>query len=140
MKIGFIGFLLMTNIFTSLFGQSPVNWTFHFKDIGDKVDIVATANIQKKWAIYSQFTEEDGPIPTTFYMSEEVVVFEEGKNVISEMDPHFEVQVLKFKDKAVFTFQLEKKNKKALSGYVNFMTCDEERCLPPTRVPFNYSW
>ena len=55
LNFGFIFFLLFS---FSLYGQSPVNWNFEFRDKGDKIEVIATASMQKNWNIYSQHTED----------------------------------------------------------------------------------
>lgn len=120
--------------------QSPVSWAFSFEDKGDEVRVKATATMQKNWTIYSQHTEDNGPVPTAFYIDDNKVVFSETSKVKKEFDELFEVNVLKFKDKAEFEYTVKKGKKRAISGVVQFMCCDNEKCLPPTDVPFNYSW
>jgi len=55
------------------------------------------------------------------------------------MDPIFEMKVIKFLDDE--DYQVRQRVKvldpsKKLSGYLTYMTCDDERCLPPTDVDF----
>lgn len=126
--------------FSILVAQSPVSWYFDFKDNGEEVKVTATANIQKNWTMYSQHTEDNGPVPTAFYIDDNKVVFSETSKVKKEFDKLFEVNVLKFKDKAEFVYTVKKGKKRSVSGVVQFMCCDNEKCLPPTDVPFNYSW
>ena len=123
-----------------LAAQSPVSWDFSFEDKGQKVKVIATATMQKNWTIYSQHTEDNGPVPTAFYINEKKVIFSEVSKVKKEFDELFEVSVLKFKEKAEFVYTFNKDMKRSFSGVVNFMCCDNEKCLPPKDVPFNYSW
>ncbi|MBK6362773.1 MAG: hypothetical protein IPL63_17615 [Saprospiraceae bacterium] len=137
LNFGFIFFLLFS---FSLYGQSPVNWNFEFRDKGDKIEVIATASMQKNWNIYSQHTEDNGPIPTGFYIGEELVVFQENSKAIKHLDPLFEVNVIKFKENASFSYIYQKGAKKEIKGYVTFMACNDEKCLPPSDVPFNFTW
>ena len=59
------------------------------------------------------------------------------EKAIKEFDNMFDVDVIKFKDKAIFTKKFPIKKGVSLSGYVTYMTCDGEKCLPPTDVPFD---
>lgn len=136
------------NIFFSLLmfgalhlsGQNPVTWKFSFEDKGEEVLITAVADILPGWAIYGQELGDDGPIPTQFYVNGTPVVFSEKSKGKKEMDPIFEIEIKKFKKQAVFTHGLKKETSKKLEGYVTFMTCDDEKCLPPVDVPFKFTW
>ncbi|HMR43954.1 MAG TPA: hypothetical protein PKC40_08975, partial [Saprospiraceae bacterium] len=45
----------------------PVKWSFDSKSLGnDEFDLIFTATIKEGWTIYSQFTSDDGPVPTSF--------------------------------------------------------------------------
>lgn len=123
----------------------PIKWSFSVENINDiEYDLIATADIPKSWNIYSQFTEPGGPVPTTFYFEEgshyERVgeVNEEG-NKKEGPDPLFGgIRVAKFAEgKVVFTQRIIWHDTKTpVSASVEFMACDDERCLPPEEVPF----
>lgn len=124
-----------------MFGQkvpAPVHWQFELvQNLDQSFQIVATAKIDNGWFLYSQFTADDGPIPTTFTIDDKVVQFVEKSPVITEMDDIFGVEVKKFKKESTFIFTLPSTDAKFVKGYVNFMTCDGARCLPPVDVEFN---
>src|SRR5690606_26877123 len=119
---------------------APVTWTFNYQEKGDKITVTATAKIAKNWSVYSQFTEDNGPIPTSFYIGDVKVVFKEKSKPVKQIDALFEVEVIKFKNEAVFTYEIEKKLLSAREGRVEYMCCDDEKCLPPTDVAFKISW
>jgi len=124
----------------NFFGEngSPVSWTFETKKIDDQnVEVIATATMQKTWVLYSQFTDDNGPIPTSFVVNNMEVKFDEKSKAIKEFDNMFDVEVIKFKDKAIFTKTFPVKKGESLSGYVTYMTCDGMKCLPPTDVNFD---
>jgi thiol:disulfide interchange protein DsbD len=117
--------------------QEPVTWTFDVKKLNDsEYEITATADINKGWTLYSQFTDDNGPVPTSFVIGTETVSFEEKSKVIKEFDPLFDVNVMKFKEKAIFVYKLKKPQTEKVTGYVTFMTCDGEKCLPPADKEF----
>jgi len=123
--------------------QDIVSWTYDFEKTGENTGwLVMTAQMQENWVIYSQHTSDGGPLPTIFdieesddyTMANEVVEISEPIKLFSEM---FEVDVIKFKDKAVFKKQLQNVKKGAIiKGSVSFMTCDGEKCLPPKEIRF----
>ncbi len=118
--------------------QSPVNWEFEIKKSeGSTIEIIATAQMKTPWVIYSQFTDDNGPIPTSFLVNGETVKFDELSKSKTEYDELFEVNVTKFSEKAVFTKKLEKGTLSDWNIEVEFMTCDGERCLPPAIVSKN---
>jgi len=118
--------------------STPVRWSFEIKKINNiEFEILATATIEKGWILYSQFTDDNGPVPTQFVIDEQVVRFDEKSTSMKEFDPLFEVEVIKFKDKAIFSKIIKKSATGNVSGYVTFMTCDGAKCLPPADVNFN---
>jgi len=127
----------------SIHGQAtPVSWSFNITktDDGDR-KLVATATIADGWHLYSQQTDSDGPVPTSFTYSGidpvgKTIELTEAKTVYSEL---FEMNVSKFSKNAVFE-QSFKKKAGAKSGQVivNFMCCDNEKCLPPSDVVFDF--
>ena len=61
---------------------------------------------------------------------------EDGK-AIEGMDELFGIAVKKFKERAVFTQRVEvKEGLQEISGYIEFMSCNDEMCLPPREIPF----
>ncbi len=124
---------------------NPVKWTITLTPgpDGDHV-FLAKATIEKGWWVYSQHLEsEDGPIATTVNFDpgshyKLVGANKESANVKKVFDKVFEMQVSKFAE----YYTIEQKIKvtdpsKPITGYVNFMTCNDERCLPPTDVEFS---
>lgn len=125
----------------------PVKWQMTSQAVGDdEFDLIFTANIDDGWSIYSQHTDPSGPVPTAFYFdagdhySAEGEVAEKGDKKEGP-DPLFAgVTVIKFTHGPVVFTQRVKVADYAtpITGYLEFMTCDDERCLPPTEVDFNF--
>ncbi len=125
----------------------PVKWSTEARALGgDEYLLVFRAEIDPKWAIYSQFLEgDDGPVPTSFTFDQgshyERVggVEESGPHRKDAFDPIFEMQLVKFYDEATFTQKVKVSDKsKPITGYLSFMTCDDTQCLPPTDVDFSF--
>lgn len=121
---------------------NPVKWTTEVKRISEtEAELIATAKIENKWHLYStKATEGDdpGPIPTTFTFEktndyELVGNIIEGKP-IKEHDPNFDMIVTYFAKSATFKQKIKINNKGIFRvvGNVNFMVCDDQKCLPPT--------
>lgn len=137
----FTGVLLLG--FNALIAQkiTPVTWTFELKKISNtEYEIIASADISKGWTIYSQFTDDNGPVPTQFTLGSETISFEEKSIPTKEYDALFEVDVIKFKNKAIFTKIINRADKNEIKGFVTYMTCDGEKCLPPTDAEFLFKF
>lgn len=113
---------------------------------GNEFDLIFTAVMDKGWSIYSQHTSDDGPVPTSFsfetgdHFTRVGEVSENGGKKKEGMDPFFEVNVIKFIEGPVAFIQKVKVKDytKPITGFLEFMTCDDESCLPPTEVDFNF--
>jgi len=133
-------------ISTALFAQNPIKWSFSTKDVGNcQVDLIITGVIDDGWYTYSQFLEsEDGPVATalTFKEAENYKLVGKAKEsgeIIKVHDKVFDMMLTKFKHKAIFTQRVELKNPAAtIEGYMNYMVCNDEMCLPPKDVDFNF--
>ena len=136
-------FFFLASGFSQIF--DPVDWSHSLEHVeGDEFVIHFDAVIEDGWYVYSQFLEEDGPIPTSINFdspSFELVgkPEESGPQRKMEYDRNFEMDLIKFKKSARFSqkFKVNDYSQK-LTGYLNFMTCNDTRCLPPTDVEFEY--
>ena len=110
--------------------------------------LVYTAAIQEGWTVYSQFTSDDGPVPTEVYYEKAEGITLDGKSIESGHrkegpDPLFDnVNVVKYlADQPLSITQnitLTDKTK-PVSGFLTYMACDATKCMPPTDVEFNFS-
>ena len=129
---------------------NPVKWELSVVPVEPlEYELVFTANIEKNWAIYSQFLEEGGPLPTV--ISFEVSPFyetlgapyEKPLNKVTKHDAVFEMVVSKFYKRAVFVQRIKIIEQSAfdLIGNVEYMTCDDSRCTykPDNPFAFNYT-
>lgn len=128
----------------SAFGQDkslPVKWSFDIIPEGKQYVFKAIAKLDDNWAIYSQHTEDGGPVALKFFYDEKIKL--EGETIeeseaIKKMSNLFEVEVIKYKKEAIFTQRFSNINElKTFSGSLKFMCCDEQRCLAPTVIEFD---
>ena len=124
----------------------PVKWTFSSANKGKEAELVFSATIDKGWHLYSQFIEDGGPIPTAFVFEpgegyELVGTASEGK-ATEYYDPNFEMDLKYFSTKAEFKQKIKFKGTAnvTINGFVEFMVCDDERCLPPDQVDFTFEF
>lgn len=121
----------------------PVTWTHTVQSTataGEYV-LVSTASMDGNWCLYSQYTDANGPVPTTFTYDDGVSLVgktEEVSEAISKYSDLFELTTIKFLGQAefrqVFTTSDETPS---ISGTLRFMTCDGSRCLPPKEIAFS---
>ncbi len=120
----------------------PVDWAFESKDNGDGTfDLVMTASLDKGWYIYSQDLDDGGPIPTAFEFEEGNLVGEvrEEGDLIEKYDELFAMNLRKYSNEVSFVATVKGSAGDDVSGYLTFMTCDDERCLPPEDVDFEFT-
>lgn len=117
--------------------EQPVSWTFSLGNSGDVHAVLAQAEVEEGWYVYSQFLEQGGPIPTSLDFSQTPGIVLNGKateegDAISGYDDLFEMEVTKFKHHASFTqaFTLPK-GVSTVNGTIEFMACTSKKCLPP---------
>ena len=147
MKNFFLYFFLVSLTWTTAEAQilEPVKWSTSVEKISDtEYDLISTAKIDRGWHLYSQDVPEDGPIPTTFIYDTgadaEVIgntVEEEGRTVD---DPVFNMRIKFFEDAAEFRQRISLINKELsiVKGEVEFMVCDDIRCLPPSYIDLDF--
>jgi hypothetical protein len=124
--------------------ENPVKWSYAAKKVNDKVyQVVITATLPKPWHIYSQYTPDGGPKPTKFiYTKNPLLVIsgepKENGTLKTVHDNNFGVDVKYFGEKVEFvqTVQLKTAAKTSVSGTIDYMVCNDEKCLPPTKQPF----
>lgn len=122
----------------------PVTWSFSKNDLGNKeYELVFTADIDNNWHLYSQKIEMQPPA-TLFVFEDNPAIEFIGKVIETEseenFDPNFDMMIRYFSDKAVFTqkVKLLEGESTVIKGMVEFMSCDDMRCLPPTELEFSF--
>lgn len=136
------GLFLTLSLSAQIF--EPVNWEFTAKMVNATTyELHATANVDAGWNIYSQYTEEGGPFPTTFDFKGNKGIQLKGKpkevgDLHEKYEEVFMVDTRFYNDKVVFiqTIDLKDKTIKTVTGTVTFMACNDELCLPPTEEEF----
>lgn len=140
-------FLLAILIFP-VFAQihEPVKWSFSQQDLGnDEVMLIMSAKMDKGWHLYSQFIPEGGPIPTTFQLEKNQNYKAIGKvsepKPITQFDKNFNMNLQFFNGRVDFKQKIKKTTEKTfkINGTLEFMTCDDEKCLPPSYVDFDFT-
>ena len=139
-----LGLILVVFSFFLGFSQSddnPAIWTYEAEKITDtEYNLIFKADIYEGWHIYSQFTDENGSLPSEFTFEKagedyELVGTTAESETLVEYSDIFEVDETFFKEKAVFTQRI-----KLLNPEVNQITVDlfyqicKEVCIPKDEI------
>lgn len=135
--------LISISAFSQIF--DPVKWKTSTEKISDtEYYLISTATIQKGWHLYSQKVPKGGPLPTVFnYENQNGKItlinntLEEDSHVID--DPVFKMKINLFDGRAVFKQKIAITQEiKEVKGSVEFMACNDVRCLPPKEVELSF--
>lgn len=126
--------------------QEPVKFKAELKTLAaGEAEIVFTATIDKGWHVYSTDLGDGGPISATFNVekiSGATVVGKlqpKGKEIAS-FDKLFEMNVRYFESTAQFIQKLKLTGGAyQVQGYLEYGACNDENCLPPTQVEFDFT-
>ncbi|MBQ8770420.1 MAG: thioredoxin family protein [Bacteroides sp.] len=140
--------LLMVLGLTTAFAQiqDPVQFKYEWKKISDtEAQIVFTGTIDAGWHVYSTDLPEGGPISATFNVDQieglelDGKLTPEGKEIES-FDKVFDMKLRYFEEKAVFVQKLKITGANYfIEGYLQYGSCNDENCLPPTNYEFSVS-
>lgn len=129
------------------FGQiiEPIKWSFDSKQDGRDVELVFTAHIDPDWHLYDTYLPEGGPIATQVVFEDSTLFDFDGElqkepEPVEKFDEIFMMTLRFFSDEATLTQKVRLKNDEPveISGYVLFMGCDDEMCLPPNEAEFSF--
>jgi thiol:disulfide interchange protein len=124
----------------------PVDWTFESRKINRKeTDLFFKAEIDNKWHLYSQDIPKGGPIATSFTFTPSGNYRLSGKTVeVSwpevKYDPSFNMDLKMFSKEAIFKQRIVLLTDQdfLVEGSIEYMTCDDSRCLPPVEEAFTF--
>jgi cytochrome c biogenesis DsbD-like protein len=125
--------------------STQVKWNYTAKKIADKTyEVHMTATVGGDWHIYSQNVGVDGPIPTKFTFTKNPLLVPDAKvnevgKVISKNEEVWGGTVRYYENTVDFVVKVKTKGsaKTNLAGKVEFMVCNDEKCLPPSEVDFS---
>lgn len=135
--------LLFLTFSLGIFSQieDPLKWATSVEKISDtEFVLVSTATIDDGWHLYAQDVPEDGPIATSFtfentknnYLLKGNTTEQEGVTID---DPVFEMKIKFFENSATFKQTIQTQTDlNYIRGVVEFMVCDDTRCLAPTEI------
>lgn len=124
--------------------ESPVKWSYAAKKISSTEAVVLLrATIQDGWHIYSQNVKDGGPIKTsfTFAPSKEYSLVGQTSEPtpVTKYESAFSMNVSYFEKTVTFQqkIKLKSANASVVKGKLEYMTCNDHKCLPPEDVEFS---
>jgi thiol:disulfide interchange protein DsbD len=142
-KVLAIAAALMITIGAKAQVETPVKWSYAAKKTSPTEAVVfLKASIDNGWHIYSQNVKEGGPIKTSFKFTPSKDYTLVGKPVepkpTTRFEKAFSMNVSFFEKEVVFQqkIKLNSPNATAVKGSLEFMTCNDQKCLPPDDVNF----
>ena len=138
--------VLFTILSFSSFSQifNPVEWKFSQEQISDtEVELTFKASIDEPWHMYSQLVDEE-MLATKFtfiYNGDTIISILKEPKPSEEYDETSDIMLLYFSEEVIFTQKLEinSLNKLEISGYVDYIVCDNGSCLPPDYSEFSFT-
>jgi DsbC/DsbD-like thiol-disulfide interchange protein len=123
--------------------ETPVKWSYAAKKLNDSEAVIfLRATIQDGWHIYSQNLKEGGPIKTSFKFtpSKEYALIGTTSEPapVTKYEDAFKMNVSYFEKSVTFQqkIRLKSSNVTAVKGQLEYMTCNDKKCLPPEDVDF----
>ncbi|TAJ13497.1 hypothetical protein DMA11_08775 [Marinilabiliaceae bacterium JC017] len=123
--------------------EEPVKWTVKVKEINKwEVQVIAHATVEQGWKLYGLNVPADGPFPTNLVLEESdnyraIKTPVEVTAAHVKYDEVFDMDVPYFKEEATISQNVRiTKRPAVIKGYMEFMCCNNEKCLPPTSSEF----
>ncbi|NDP20303.1 MAG: thiol:disulfide interchange protein [Paludibacter sp.] len=131
----------------STFAQiyEPVKWSQNLKSTSETTaNIVIKATIDEGWHMYGLNLPKGGPISTSVVFekienAEKVGNIQTPSKLLKAYDANFDMELNWYANEAIFIQKIKftDASKVSIKGYVEFMVCNDQSCLPPTKSPFN---
>ncbi len=124
--------------------EDPVKWSYAGKKLSSTEAVVLIkATVDEGWHIYSQNLKDGGPQPTKFTFTPGTNYTLVGKTIepkpITKYETSFKMNVGYFEKSVVFQQKVKLKGAGpyVVKGKLEFMTCNDHKCLPPDEVEFS---
>jgi DsbC/DsbD-like thiol-disulfide interchange protein len=123
--------------------EHPVTWAYAAKKTSETdVTVFLKATIQTGWHIYSLNVKDGGPIKTSFTFAKSKDYVLVGKAIepkpITKFEKVFSMNVSYFEKEVLFQQKIKLKSPSVtiIKGQLEYMTCNNTKCLPPDDVSF----
>ncbi len=137
--------LLLGSFYVSAQILDPVEWVFSKEQqTANEYELRLTASMDPGWYIYGTDLAPGGPIPTA-------ITFDagEGFELVGDLtypeaevkfDPNFDMDIPMYGGSVTFTqlVRVVSASTVRVTGELEYMSCDDERCLPPDFISFAF--
>jgi DsbC/DsbD-like thiol-disulfide interchange protein len=124
--------------------ETPVKWSYAAKKISSTEAVVfLKATMEDGWHIYSLNVKDGGPIKTSFTFAPSKAYSLIGKasepKPVTKYEKSFSMNVSYFEKEVVFQQKIKLKlpNASVVKGKLEYMTCNDHKCLPPEDIDFS---
>ena len=145
-RIMTVATLMLVSILAMAQMQTPVHFSVSQKQVSpSEVDVIFTGKIDKGWHVYSTGLPDDGPISATLTSETSEGAKAEGKlkaqgKEISQFDNLFGMKLRYFENSVTFVQRYKLTAEKYhIKGFLEYGACNDQSCLPPTQVEFDYT-
>ena len=145
----FVTLLMLTFLALAVQAQilTLVKWNIKLED-SDSAEktLVFSAKLDAGWHLYDMNLPEGGPISTSFSFenlkgAKAIGTPIASKEATTVFDEQFQMELRWFAGEVSFRQKIEVTDPKHLqvNGYVEYMACNDENCLPPEQEEFAFS-
>lgn len=146
-SLGILFFLTIATLTSLAQMSNPVNWSFEQKQIeADVYELHFNASIKSGYHLYSNVLPENGPIATSFHFQQIEGVELIGEAIANSVpekvfDKAFDMELEYFSNSVTFIQQVKvlSQSVAVVEGYVEYMSCDDETCTPPSETAFVFN-
>ena len=145
----FVTLLMLTFLALAVQAQilTPVKWNIKLEDSNSaEKTLVFSAKLDAGWHLYDMNLPEGGPISTSFSFenlkgAKAIGTPIASKEATTVFDEQFQMELRWFAGEVSFRQKIEVTDPKHLqvNGYVEYMACNDENCLPPEQEEFAFS-
>ena len=139
------GWVLFLFFFVAVALHAQVKFTASMQQTApDEITISFSGTMAKGWHVYAP-EEKHGPIAASFNVDKIEGAKVEGplkanKPAVKKFEAVWKGEVAYYEDNVTFSQKVKLTGKEyKIEGYFEFGACNDETCLPPTSVEFNYS-
>ena len=127
--------------------EDPIKWNIQLVPVEESLyDISFHAKLDPGWHLYDMNLPEGGPVSTSF-------TFEKSNGVelmgdvttasqpIKKHDNSFNMELSWFENEVTFVQRIKVIDgaNMDVAGYVRYMVCNDQNCMPPTEEPFSFT-
>lgn len=124
----------------------PIKWSHELQATGaNTADLIFKATIDKGWHLYGLQLPKGGPVPTSIVFdkienADKVGNIQSNSTLQTQHDANFDMDLNWYIESAEFVQKISFKDisKVKINGYIEFMGCNDESCLPPKKEPFTF--